>query len=74
MAAEAARTIGLVDEVVSYEDCIRRADIIVVAVPVGAAVKMVPDILDRFAAESSVCVVAPGELLEKCSGLEVSDL
>ena len=50
VAAEAARTIGLVDEVVSYEDCIRRADIIVVAVPVGAAVKMVPDILDRFAA------------------------
>lgn len=49
VAAEAARTIGLVDEVVSYEDCIRRADIIVVAVPVGAAVKMVPDILDRFA-------------------------
>ena len=50
VAAEAARTIGLVDEVVSYEDCIRRADIIVVAVPVGVAVKMVPDILDRFAA------------------------
>ena len=50
VAAEAARTIGLVDEVVSYEDCIRRADIIVVAVPVGAAVKMVPDILDRFVA------------------------
>lgn len=48
VAAEAARTIGLVDEVVSYEDCIRRADIIVVAVPVGTAVKMVPDILDRI--------------------------
>ena len=48
VAAEAARTIGLVDEVVSYEDCIARADIIVVAVPVGAAVKMVPDILNHF--------------------------
>ena len=54
VAAEAARTIGLVDEVVSYEDCIRRADIIVVAVPVGAAVKMVPDILDRFVPEKIV--------------------
>ncbi|MBR0245731.1 MAG: prephenate dehydrogenase [Bacteroidales bacterium] len=54
VAAEAARTIGLVDEVVSYEDCIRRADIIVVAVPVGAAVKMVPDILDRSVPEKIV--------------------
>ena len=50
VSAHAAETIGLVDEVVSYEDCIRRADIIVVAVPVGTAVKMVPDILDRLAA------------------------
>ena len=30
------------------EDCIARADIIVVAVPVGTAVKMVPDILNHF--------------------------
>ena len=50
IAAEAARTIGLVDEVVSYDECIARADIIVVAVPVGAAVKMVPDILNRIQA------------------------
>ena len=48
VAAEAAKTIGLVDEVVSYEDCVRRSDIVVVAVPVGTAVKMVPDILDRI--------------------------
>ena len=53
VAAQAACTIGLVDEVVSYEDCIRRADIIVVAVPVGTAVKMVPDILDRLEGEGS---------------------
>ena len=50
VAAEAAKTIGLVDEVVPYEDCIRRADIVVVA-----AVKLVPDILNRFAAmEASI--------------------
>ena len=55
VAAEAAKTIGLGDEVVPYEDCIRRADIVVVAVPVGAAVKLVPDILNRFAAmEASI--------------------
>ena len=46
--ASAAEKIGLVDEVVSYEDCIAQADIVVVAVPVGAAVKIVCDILDRF--------------------------
>ena len=51
VAAQAACTIGLVDEVVSYEDCVKRADIIVVAVPVGTAVKLVPDILDRLAVE-----------------------
>jgi len=48
--ASAAEKIGLVDAVVSYEDCIAQADIVVVAVPVGVAVKMVCDILDRFQA------------------------
>lgn len=48
VAAEAAKTIGLVDEIVSYDDCISRADIIIVAVPVGTAVKMVCDILDKI--------------------------
>ena len=50
VSAEAARTIGLVDEVTDLDDCVDRADIIVVAVPVGTAVKMVPAILDRFKA------------------------
>ncbi|MBP3203013.1 MAG: prephenate dehydrogenase/arogenate dehydrogenase family protein [Bacteroidales bacterium] len=53
VAAQAALTIGLVDQVVSYEDCVAKADIVVVAVPVGTAVKMVPDILDRFAAQAA---------------------
>ena len=47
--AAAAEKIGLVDRVVSYEDCIRESDIVILAVPVGAAVKMLPDVLDRFA-------------------------
>ena len=54
VAAEAARTIGLADEVVGYEDCIRRSDIIVVAVPVGTAVKMIPEILDKIQEEKIV--------------------
>jgi len=68
VAAEAARTIGLVDEVVSYEECIARADIVVVAVPVGTAVKMVPDILDRFkAAEGKRPSAQPQVVIDVCS-------
>ena len=48
--AAAAGKIGLVDEVVSMETCVNEADIIVVAVPVGSAVPMVCEILDRFQA------------------------
>ncbi len=48
VAAQAAMTMGLADEMVSLEECVDRSDIIVVAVPVGAAVKMLPEILDRI--------------------------
>ena len=47
VAAEAAKTIGLADEIVSLDECVDRSDIIVLAVPVGAAVKMLPAILDK---------------------------
>ena len=47
--ASAALNIGLVDEVVPFEDCVRRSDVVVVAIPVGAAVKMLPKVLDIFA-------------------------
>lgn len=53
VAASAAMKIGLADEVVDYERCIRESDIVVVAVPVGTAVRMVGDILDRFRDEGS---------------------
>ena len=48
VSAAAAQKMGLVDEIVPFENCIERSDIIVVAVPVGTAVRMVCDILDRF--------------------------
>ena len=48
--AEAALKMQLCDEIVPYEECIERSDIVVVAVPVGTAVKLVSDILDRFQA------------------------
>ena len=46
--AAAAERMGLADEIVPYEECIDRSDIVVVAVPVGTAVKMLCGILDRF--------------------------
>ena len=46
--AAAAEKIGLVDEITGLEECIAASDIIVVAVPVGAAVPLVGEILDRL--------------------------
>ncbi len=46
--AAAAEKIGLVDRVVSLDECIAETDVMVLAVPVGAAVRMLPMILDRF--------------------------
>lgn len=48
VASEAALRMGLADEIVSFEECVRGSDIVVVAVPVGTAVKMLPRILDIF--------------------------
>ena len=46
--ASAAEKMGLVDRVVTLEECIDQSDMVIVAVPVGAALKLLPDILDRF--------------------------
>ena len=46
--AAAALKMGLADEIIPYEDCIAQSDLVVVAVPVGTAVKRVCDILDRY--------------------------
>ena len=46
--AAAAEKIGLVDRVVSMEECLRESDLVVLAVPVSAAVSMLPEVLDSF--------------------------
>lgn len=46
--AAAAEKIGLVDRVVSFEEGVDEGDVIVVAVPVGIAVRMLPEILTVF--------------------------
>lgn len=50
--ASAAEKIGLVDRVVTYEECISHSDVVIIAVPVGAAVRMLPEVLDRFHEEA----------------------
>ena len=47
--AAAARKIGLVDRVTDLEECVRECDLLVLAVPVGTAVRMLPMVLDGFA-------------------------
>ena len=46
--AAAAEKIGLVDRTAQLDECVDYSDIIIVAVPVGAALKLIPNILDRF--------------------------
>ena len=47
--ASAAERIGLVDSVVDIAECVRQSDVIIVSVPVGAALKVVPQVLDIMA-------------------------
>lgn len=49
--ASAAEKIGLVDRIVSLGECVKESDLIVLAVPAGAAVKLLPMVLDLFAAD-----------------------
>lgn len=46
--ASAAEKMGLVDRIVTLEECIDQSDLVIVSVPVGAALKLLPGILDRF--------------------------
>lgn len=45
-----ALNIGLVDRVVSLEECVEQCDVVILAVPVGAAVRMLPRVLDLYEA------------------------
>lgn len=51
--AAAAEKIGLVDKIVTFDEAVAESDIVVVAVPVGTAVRMVPQILDKFQASDA---------------------
>ncbi len=51
--AAAALKIGLADEMTGIEDCVAKSDIVVLAIPAGAAVTMLSRVLDMFAHESA---------------------
>ena len=51
--AAAALKMELADEIVSLRDCVEKSDIVVIAIPVGSAVKMLPEILDIFSEEDN---------------------
>lgn len=45
--AQVAKDLGIVDQVATLDECISESDIIIVAIPVSGAVKLIPQILDR---------------------------
>lgn len=46
--AASAVKIGLADRVTGLQECLEQSDIVVLSVPVGAALKMLPAVLDAF--------------------------
>ncbi len=45
--AQVAKDLGIVDQVATLDECIVESDIIIVAIPVSGAVKLIPQILNR---------------------------
>ena len=64
--ASAAEKIGLVDRIVSLDECVRQSDLVVLAVPVGAAVRMLPELLDKIGESGDTDKV----LMDVCSTKE----
>ena len=69
--ASAALRIGLVDKVTDLDECLSESDMVVLAVPVGAAVRLLPRILDSFDAVGSaekivIDVCSTKEHLARC--------
>lgn len=53
--AEAALKIGLADRIAPFEECVSECDITIMAIPVGAAVKLLPKVLDIYGQEGKDC-------------------
>ena len=55
--ADAALRLGLCDEICTLADCISQSDIIILAVPVGTAMKLLPQALDLLGEDSGKIVL-----------------
>lgn len=51
---EEALNLGIIDEAATLEDGIKNSDLVVLAIPVDSARKLLPDILDKIGAEQTV--------------------
>lgn len=67
--AAAALKMGLVDELTSLPECVSKSDVVVLAVPVGTAVKLLPMVLDMIPEQSDKVVMdvcSTKELMVQC--------
>ena len=67
--AAAAKSIGLVDDTVCLDECVKQSDVIVIATPVGAAQHILPQVLDMISEDSNKVVMdvcSTKEQLVKC--------
>lgn len=68
--AAAAEKIGLVDKVLSFNECVELCDVVVLAVPVGVAVRMLPKVLDTFKAIAERDGICTKVVMDVCSTKE----
>lgn len=68
--AAAAAKIGLVDRILPLEECVGECGLLILAVPVGAAVKMLPEILDMFKSEETAAGICRKTVMDVCSTKE----
>ena len=54
--AEAALRIGLADSIAGIDECVAESDVIVLAIPVGAACKLLPQVLDMVVGTDKVVI------------------
>ena len=68
--AAAALKIGLVDRVAGLQECALESDMVIVAVPVGAATKLIPEVLDCFSSATDEDGTCTKVVMDVCSTKE----
>ncbi len=61
--AETALHVGIVDEIATLDEAIRQSDLIMVAVPVDSALKLIPKILDRIKGQAITDMCSTKEMI-----------